>query len=738
LSEIKIAIENCNNISKGVISLEEEKLNIRYGMNGTGKSTLSTAISLFSQGKPMDDLKPFGSDDEIIPTISIDGDIQGVRVFNEEFVNNMVFKESTVIDNAFDVFIRTSDYEQKRQNLDNRLLRLKVDIDEKQSSKSALMSGFLHVLPTFLATFSTATCLILGSFSSANDIAAFAGKLELNAAGKSIKNNTNYKAIIKKNNVYNIPDGLKKYSPIISDDQMCINWIDWKSKGEAFDTKGICPYCSDELNTGFAEEKQTFKETYKKSDAQNLKNMLDLFENFHKYIPDDKFDSIIACIKEEKEESAISAILKTFMNEYVHISTQLNKISYFDKNVFKKTNINDMDKILEDMKFEKSIFNFFSSEGFYEIVDEINNSIEELRKEAIDIKAAMGKLQSVLKQTVATSQNDINNFLESAGITYQVGINLDENGQAIATLQYIHNKKLVEVDKIRKHLSWGERNAFSLVLFMFYAISENAKLIVLDDPISSFDTNKKYAIIHRMFSKQSGILPRSFYKKTVLMLTHDFEPIIDFGVVGKLPEDALNSKFIKNNQGILTEKAIDYKQDIKPVVQALAAYIKDDTLGIVHRIAFLRKYYEHNGIENYKEAYDVLSSLIHGRDKCKYVNNSEMPQAEIQKGCTEIKKWIQNFDYDELYKDVYNEEKLAELYFAETNDYLKIQLFRALFEVNPSREIKEEDVLVKFINESYHIENDYAYYLDMVKFETVPEYIVKAIDDYMERTYSKA
>ena len=138
------------------------------------------------------------------------------------------------------------------------------------------------------------------------------------------------------------------------------------------------------------------------------------------------------------------------------------------------------------------------------------------------------------------------------------------------------------------------------------------------------------------------------------------------------------------------------------------------------------------------EAYDVLSSLIHGRDKCKYVNNSEMPRAEIQKGCTEIKKWIQNFDYDELYRDVYNEEKLAELYFAETNDYLKIQLFRALFEVNPSREIKEEDVLVKFINESYHIENDYAYYLDMVKFETVPEYIVKAIDDYMERTYSKA
>ena len=708
MAEIKIAIENCNNISSGEIVLEEEKLNIKYGMNGTGKSTLSTAISLFSQGKTLDDLKPFGSDEDTIPVIKIDKDIQGVKVFNEEFVNNVVFKESEVIDNAFDVFIRTPDYEQKRKDLDNRLVRLKVDIDEK---------------PQILQL--------------RKDITAFSGKLELNAAGNSIKNNTNYKAIVKKNNVYNIPEKLKKYTPIISDDQICIYWIDWKSKGESFDTKGICPYCSDELKSEFAEEKQTFKETYKKSDAQNLKNMLDLFENFHKYIPDDKFDSIIACVKEEKEESAISAILKTFMNEYVHISNQLNKISSFDKNVFKKTNINDMDKILEDMKLEKTIFNFFSSDEFYEIVDMINNSIEELRKEAIDIKVAIGKLQSVLKKTVATSQKDINDFLESAGIAYHVGIDLDEKGHAIATLQYIHDKELVQVDKIRNHLSWGERNAFSLVLFMFYAISEDAKLIVLDDPISSFDTNKKYAIIHRMFSKQSGVLPRSFYKKTVLMLTHDFEPIIDFGVVGKLPEEALNTKFIKNSNGVLSEKTIDYNHDIKPVVQALSSYVKNDSLGIVHRIAFLRKYYEHNGIENHKEAYDVLSSLIHGRDKCKYANNTEMPQSKIQIGCAEISQWIQDFDYTKLYNEVYNEEKLAELYFRETNAYLRIQLFRALFEVNPSKEIKEEDVLVKYINESYHIENDYAYYLDMVKYETVPEYIVNAIDKYMKKTYSK-
>lgn len=706
---IKITIKNCNNIANGELTLEKNKLNIKYGMNGTGKSTLSTAIDWISQGKSLDELRPFGSNEDTNPIVSLSHDIKVVKVFNEEFVNNMVFKESEVIDNAFDVFIRTSDYEQKRGELDNRLAKLKVDIDTK---------------PQIVQLRS--------------DISAFMGKLELNAAGNSIKNNTNYKAIIKKNNVYNIPDKLKRYSPIISDDQICISWIDWKSKGDSFDTKGICPYCSDDLTKGFDEEKKTFKETYKKSDAQNLKNMLDLFENFRKYMPDDKFDSIIACVKEEKEESAISAILKVFMNEYAHILDQLNKISSFDKNVFKQSNINDIDKILEDMKLEKTIFNFFSNDDFFEIVDLINNAIEELRKEALEIKIAIGKLQSVLKKTVSTSQKDINDFLESAGISYRVGINLDESGQAIATLQYVHDKELVQVDKIRNHLSWGERNAFSLVLFMFYAISENAELVVLDDPISSFDTNKKYAIIHRMFSKQSGVLPRSFYKKTVLMLTHDFEPIIDFGVVGKLPAEALNTKFIKNDHGVLKELDIDFEQDIKPIVQALVNYVKDDTLDIVHRIAFLRKYYEHTGIENNMDAYNVLSSLIHGRDKCKYMNNDDMPQNKVEAGCAEIKKWIEDFDYSKLYNEVYNEEKLLNLFFAETNEYLKMQLFRALFEVNPSKEIKEEDVLVKFINESYHIENDYAYYLDMVKYETVPEYIVNAIDGYMKKTYVQA
>lgn len=704
MDSINIKIENCNNIKTGKLSIQKGKLNIKYGMNGTGKSTLAKAIDLYSSNKTLDDLKQFGSLDEEVPSLTLNEEMSNVKVFNEQFVDSMVFKESAVIDNAFDVFIKTPDYVEKRRELDNRLAKLKIDIGSQEQV-----------------------------IQLRKDISDFSGKLELNAAKTSVKNNTNYKAILKKSNMFNIPDKLKKYSSIISDEDLCINWIDWKSKGSTYDVKGICPYCSDDLNEMFEEEKTVFTETYKKSDAQNLKVMLDLFEKFHKYMVSDKFILIISCIKEEKEESAIKPILLTFMNEYNYLSEQLYKMSIFDSSVFRKTNIEDIDKILLEMKIEKAILNMFSGDLISEIVDLINDKIEELRKEAMDIRIAMGKLQSTLKKTVQSSQNDINEFLESAGIDYRVGLDLEESGQAVATLQYKNGKDLILVDKIRNHLSWGEKNAFSLVLFMFYAISQQAELVVLENPISSFDTNKKYAIIHRMFSKQSGSLPRSFYKKTVLMLTHDFEPIIDFCVVGKLPSEVLDVKFIKNNKGKLIERNIDCNQDVRPVIEELSNHIEDVSLGVVHRVAFLRKFYEHNGVGNNVDAYNVLSSLIHGREKCRYSNDELMPREEVNAGKLDIQKKIVDFDYEQLIKEVFNEDALVRLYFEEGKDYLKMQIFRALFEVNPMKEIKEEDVLVKFINESYHIENDYAYYLDMIKFETVPVYIIEAIDGYMKQ-----
>ena len=51
--------------------------------------------------------------------------------------------------------------------------------------------------------------------------------------------------------------------------------------------------------------------------------------------------------------------------------------------------------------------------------------------------------------------------------------------------------------------------------------------------------------------------------------------------------------------------------------------------------------------------------------------------------------------------------------------YEKIQLFRII------KGKHQDDIIAKFINESYHIENEYVMQLNPHKFESVPEYVVE-------------
>jgi ABC-type sugar transport system ATPase subunit len=48
---MEISISNCNNIDQGSLSLVENALNIKYAINGTGKSTISKAITSYISDK---------------------------------------------------------------------------------------------------------------------------------------------------------------------------------------------------------------------------------------------------------------------------------------------------------------------------------------------------------------------------------------------------------------------------------------------------------------------------------------------------------------------------------------------------------------------------------------------------------------------------------------------------------------------------------------------------------------
>ena len=84
---MKLEIQNCNNIDTGSITIEENLLNIKYAMNGTGKSTIARAIELHLKGaESIKELTPFkflGSTDENqMPKISGLNGISSVAVLS--------------------------------------------------------------------------------------------------------------------------------------------------------------------------------------------------------------------------------------------------------------------------------------------------------------------------------------------------------------------------------------------------------------------------------------------------------------------------------------------------------------------------------------------------------------------------------------------------------------------------------------------------------------------------------
>jgi hypothetical protein len=132
----------------------------------------------------------------------------------------------------------------------------------------------------------------------------------------------------------------------------------------------------------------------------------------------------------------------------------------------------------------------------------------------------------------------------------------------------------------------------------------------------------------------------------------------------------------------------------------------------------LRRHYEvsdDRGLE-----YNLLASLFKKRLIPTIQTNAEnrdMTAAEKAKAQASVTKWITDFDYDSLVKQVKDEKLMKEKFFATDVGYEKIQLFRIVRE-------HDDDVITKFINEAYHIENEYVMQLNPHKFESVPEYVI--------------
>lgn len=682
---MEIKIDKCNNIEKGKIDIEEGALNVKYGVNGTGKSTVSKALDIFISNKDKNQLIPFKyrkNPKGNLPSLTGYETFKSISIFNEEYVNNYVFLPDELLKNSFEIFVKTKDYDAHINEIEN-LIREITDTFSSDSEVELLISTFQE---------------FVSAFGKAASGYSKAGAIE--------------KGIGKGNKVENIPKNLKEYEPYLINEKN-VSWLKWQSDGKNYiEITDKCPYCL----TPLGEKKSLITELnehYNSKDIDNLNKIIELFETFKNYLTDADKKEVSEILKNASNISTAQIeYLVEIKNQVIGLIEQLYKlrsIGFFSlKNVEKIAD--ELKKYIIDTKY----YSHLNSKIIEEKVSNINEKLNNLLTKAGQLQGEISKQKSYVKKTIEAYNKEIDDFLFYAGYKYKVTI--------IDATEKVDDYKLVlkhidseeQVSSVKEHLSYGERNAFSLVLFMYSTLKENPDIIVLDDPISSFDGNKKYAIINMLFRGTN-----SFKNRTVLLFTHEFGSVIDiiYNLYHKFSPKP-NAKFINNVDGILDEKKIT-KYDIKSFIQIANENIQNSNDNL-NKLIYLRRLIEF--IEPNSLAWQLLSNIFHKREVPLYKTTTEeraMTPEEIVEASNKIREYINDFDYKKEYDKTQDNKLLKTLYENSSSNYEKLQIYRVIFNEN-----HENDVIRKFVNETFHIENDYLFQLNPREYDTVPQYII--------------
>ncbi|MFZ1746162.1 MAG: AAA family ATPase [Nitrospirales bacterium] len=691
---MEIDILNCNNIEQGTIEIRENSLNIKYAINGTGKSSVSKAIEFsvsdrLGKKTQISALTPFkysGVPDKAPRVQGID-EISSLRIFDEAYVSDFVFQPDELLKGSFDIFIRDASYEKGLQEIESLVQAIKALLEEDKDIEN-LIADLTE---------------LSGGFGNPTQKGIHASS----ALSKALKEG---------NKVANIPDGLEEYKDYIQRSDN-FKWIKWQLDGKPFmDVTENCPYCVGDIK----EKKNTIKkisEVYDTKSVESLNKMVAVFQRLNKYFSDKTRGVIDGFIG---NTSGYSDDQINFLREVRAQIDRLNGKFAQARNIGFHS-LKDVDKVVEGLNsclIDLELFNHLQSENTASKAKVVNDSITSVLEKAGQLQGSINKQKRLIEKLVKENSKEISDFLRNAGYSYSVTIKADKNGEY--RLKLTHNDIDEEVTNVRSHLSFGERNAFALVLFMYDVLKSNPDLIILDDPISSFDKNKKYAIIDMLFRKD-----RSLRGKTVLLLTHDFEPVVDMVLHHSDRFEKPLASFLENTHGTLVEKEI-LKSDIRSFIE-----VNHENITVAPhmlcKLVYLRRLFE---VTNEKEmGYHLISNLFHKRPKPQVPSESgmrDMSQEEIDEGSASILNNIVDFDYSTALATVMDDTQLADLYKGSESNYEKLHIYRILHDDKPR--VIESDVIQKFINEAFHIENDYIYQVNPRKYQLVPQYVIDECD----------
>ena len=334
--------------------------------------------------------------------------------------------------------------------------------------------------------------------------------------------------------------------------------------------------------------------------------------------------------------------------------------------------------------------------------------------------------------------DQINAFMELAGIPYKSLLIQNDDSNYVTDIAYKDAHDLNPLSKDRlSYLSYGEANALSVILFAIEA-RKSEGLIILDDPVSSFDSNKQRAIYSALFG-EGGLLNG----KTVLLFTHDFPTIITF-MTTCFKKVSVNYAYLSKNGSILSEIPF-CKKNLKKCAYWYKKYSQDNSKDIVSRLAAVRIASEMGTSKGDNLLYNFVSSVLHEKDIPSFDKGSEnlFEKEDIKSSEELLKTFISdngNPSYSDLVSKIKDHKQLINLYKNATTKFAKFTIARTLYEnsldkVERIKRRQENPILGIWwdsVSQVFHVEAKYIYLIDNVSEDDIPDYVLNITDKIVD------
>lgn len=693
---IVVKLAYSNNINCAAITLKPNATTVLHGMNGSGKSSVARAIQLYSgkDGQTLEVLKPYAS--ESLPSVEGLPSDSNILVFNEDYVDSTLFKgDMELIENGYKIFVDTPEYRKAAKATDELLAEA-----VKRLRDEGKVADLLSTVNNLLSCFGKVS---KQTYSKTSPIA------------KGI--------VLNGNLVEHVSPRFESFIPLIQGDK-AKEWLLWRGKGDKFSSRGACPYCGKTLEQSELEICNEMQAAYGGKYIDSFTKTIQTFGEADVLLSESarvQADEILHGKLEEESNPENEAFLYSIKGDAEGLRAKLEKIQQLNYSSLK-----DEEKgadYFEGLKIHVERLEKMNSQYAVERINSINAVLGELSSKIRDIQIAISRQSCALRKSIKASMAEMNAFLESAGFPYEISIASSDGARCTVSLKPRGFE--MNVENLKSHLSYGERNSLAIALFSAQVKSEKPSIVVLDDPISSFDLNKKYAILQRMLSKTKGVCNGI----TTLLLTHDFETLIMIGIVHKAILCDTACFYVRNDEGNLSLVPIG-DDDFDSVVQRFKAIVASDA-SLPYRLALARRAVE---IAYGKSpAWHVLSSLMHCREVAT-LHEQELTDEEWQEAREQLEEiGLNDFSYQGLLAQLGNSELLS-VYDQAPSPVEKICAFRLLADNNAGEmsQVRNrahvDETVFEFANEYFHIENLMAYQFDPVKFNTVPAGIIETCD----------